>query len=146
MANNKLDLILLEELTRRYGKTEKDSFPGRNGNFSTDSYFLDINKGRSRLEVRMHEYPIGNSKVINLDLYAKIGPFGDYRRVLGYTRGLDDEKKLTLVTGNKYKENKSYSTNDSTFIEMRYTKNVRVAVDILKNFTYNKEGFEKLAQ
>ncbi|MCL4362457.1 MAG: hypothetical protein OH338_02940 [Candidatus Parvarchaeota archaeon] len=143
---NKLDLILLEELTRRYGKTENDSFPGEKRNFSTNSYFLDINEGRNRIEVRMHEYPAGNSRVINLDLYAKSGPFGDYKRILSYTRGFDDEKNLTLLTGNKYKENRNYSKDDSTFIEMKYTKNVKTAINILKNFAYNKEAFEKLAQ
>ncbi|MGC8533751.1 MAG: hypothetical protein ACP5MV_03965 [Candidatus Parvarchaeum sp.] len=144
----KLDLILLEELTRKYGKVESDSSPGKEGSFNANSYSLDLSNGKNKLEVHLHEYQIGNksgnSKVINLNLYAKSGLFYDYRKILSYTRGSNDEKKLILLTGNKYRENKTYTEGDSTFIEMKYTKNVKTAIAALKNFAYNKEGLESL--
>lgn len=145
---NLLDLILLEDLARKYGKAEMDSFPGNHGNFNTNSYFLDIDNGRSKLEIRMKETSVGDKpKSINLELYAKKGLFDDYGRILSYIRTFEpDEKNITLLADSNYKNNKSYSKDDSTFIEVKYSKNVKAAVKAIKNFTYNKEGFEKLVQ
>lgn len=142
---NKLDLILLEDLTRKYGKIESDYFPGKR-NFTRNSYSLNIEYKGRKIEVHMLEYPVGNSMNINLELYSKSGPFNEYRRIVGYMRTQDDDKNLILLAGKKYKENKYYTKNNSTIIETKYTKNVKATIDTLKSFTYNKEGFERLVE
>ncbi len=168
---SKLDLILLEELTRKYGAV--GPFTGhvtgaeKRSDSEVDSYRLDIDNGDSRLEINMLEVgknTAGESKVIYLSLNTRRKPYDDYKRILDYRHAVDRFKKLTLFTGGGHRKRdypkdapKFYPAiscwwtcygkeSDSAFVELKYTNSVKIALDSLKKFAYDKEGFEKLIQ
>ncbi|MCW1312763.1 MAG: hypothetical protein OH338_05040, partial [Candidatus Parvarchaeota archaeon] len=75
---NKLDLILLEELTRKYGAAGPFTGANKRSDSEVDSYRLDIDNGDSRLEINMLEVgknATGESKVIYLSLNTRRKPY-----------------------------------------------------------------------
>ena len=141
---NKLDLILLEDLARKYGWSNRNSSITSERNADSTRYILDIKNGEGNLEIRLYEYPDGNSKSINLNVYDRKKAYDDYRRILSYSRevGVGKRKnyyRVEIDSAGHYKE------TDSKFIEMRYTKRTQDAINALKAFAHDKEGFEKLA-
>ena len=146
----KLDLILLEELARKYGAAIGYGLPNDKG-YNNTLYILYIGdknpsiESHNKLEICMKEYPSENKiKTIQLFLYNK--DKNSRKLLLDYIRRdtLSKDKPLFLTAKN-YKNCKYYLNNDTIINELNSgNRGLKKLNRTLNDFIYNKEKSKAL--